>query len=548
MEYLTRLQSFLNQSRRQPNHTFLHQPVNRQWQRYTWAEVEHQARCIAAGLKAQQYAPGSRIAILSENCAQWFIADIAIMMAGMISVPIYPSAGRDTLAYIIEHSNVRAIFVGKIPNNESVEHAITTGVTRIALPYPTVSAQVSWLTWLVTYSPLAELAQPKQHDVATIVYTSGATGVPKGVVISHKNLSASSTHSANVLGLSSHSRYISYLPLAHITERSLVEGVAFCVGSQVFFVESGATFVDDVRHAQPTIFISVPRLWDKLRSQVLARVSAHHLRLLLALPLIRKLVIQQILKSLGLHKTELFGCGTAPIAKSLLDWFQNVDIRISEGWGMSETSGLSCGNLPVSKENLGTIGKPLPGVEMQLSDLGELMIRGDNVFSEYYRDHKATQQCFCDGWFYTGDSARVNANGNYQIIGRLKDQFKTAKGQYVVPVPIECCLGTNAHIQQVCVLGSGLNQPVALVVLRSDCHKHDPSVVKGLEKTLARINAELETHQKLECLLICDHAWTVENELLTPSLKVKRHALEKYYQVLLSKKLRGKVLWEQDLA
>jgi long-chain acyl-CoA synthetase len=547
MLYLTRLQRFLDHSAARPNQPFLHQPVNRKWHTYTRADVEHQARCIASGLRALGYAKGSRIGIFSENCAQWFIADLAIMMAGLISVPIYPSAGRNTIEYIIEHSHIRAVFVGKLPNADRLEFAIAHHVIRIALPYTTISSQASWSSWLEAYAPLSALAKPAPRDMATIVYTSGSTGVPKGVVLSHNNLSAASTYTANALDLDGNNRCISYLSLAHITERSAIEGVAFYLGCQVYFIESSASFIDDLRYAQPHFFLSVPRLWAKLQSQILASIPGNQLRFLLRVPLLRQLVLYKLLRALGLHKARHFCSGTAPLAASLLNWYQSLDISIGEGWGMSETCGLSCGNFPVQQENLGTIGNPLACVDMRLSKQGELLIRGDSVFSHYYLDDKATARAFTQGWFHTGDVAQVDSNGAYNIIGRIKDQFKTAKGQYIVPLPIECCLASAQHIDQVCVMGSGLKQPVALIVLATTGDKHDLCLVNDLEQTLDRMNGELENHQKLACIIICAHPWTIENELLTPSLKLKRHTLESHYGALLRHKLEGKLVWETDL-
>lgn len=553
MEYLTPVQNLLNKTALHPNRVFLHQPYEGQWSSFTWLEVEQQARCIAAGLKAQGYSQGSRIGILSKNCAQWFIADLAIMMAGMISVPIYASAGQQTLGYVIKHSELQAIFVGKLDNTTAAEQAIPSQILRIGFPYPGLSAQASWHDWLTTYPALDELYQAKLDDTVSIIYTSGTTGQPKGVVITYKNWAASVQSSAHGMKQTSKDRVVSYLPLAHITERCLVEGVSYYTGHAVYFTESLQTFMRDVAYAKPTAFMSVPRLWAKFQAEILASIPEEKLQRLLSIPLLGRAIAYKIRRKLGLHHATRFGSGTAPIAVSVLQWYQSLGIPISEGWGMTETSGLSCINSPYVAKHLGTIGQSLSCVEIKLAPDNEVLIRGDAVFKQYYLDPKTSESAFIDGWFRTGDCGQVSASQDgsdarvYEITGRTKEPFKTAKGKYVAPVPIERALGTNFNIEQVCVVGSGLKQPVALLVLREGSNKNQVELVNSLEQTLKAVNRELESHQKLDYLLVCSAPWTIENELLTPTLKLKRAAIEASFNGLLEKQLMGTVLWQQDI-
>ena len=546
MEYQTPVKNLLDKTQLHPDKAFLHQPVNRQWQIFSWADVEQQARCIAAGLKAQGYESGSRIGILSKNCAQWFVADLAIIMAGMISVPIFAAAGRKTIKYIVEHSDIKAIFIGKLDNIQDADKAIEDKILRIVFPYLTVPAQERWDDWLSTYPPLAQIHMPELDEIYTIVYTSGSTGTPKGVIISHKNMASTVLYTAKALEMSTNDRIMSYLPLAHITERSVVENVAFFVGGQVFFVEAIDTFIQDLHHAKPTAFISVPRLWLKFKSNILERIPQQKLDLLLNIPLVNKLVAYKIRKALGLHHANRFGSGTAPISVSVLEWYQCLGICISEGWGMTESSGLSCGNSPFDKALIGTIGWPLQCLEMKLSSDSEILIRGDAVFSEYYLDTVTSAAAFKNGWFHTGDLGQVDNDGVYKVVGRTKEQFKTSKGNYVVPVPIESLMGENHHIEQVCVMGSRLKQPVALVVLVDNCNRGNVALQQDLENSLQTINSRIEHHQKLDYILVCNEPWTVENGLLTPTLKLKRNVLEARYQPLLTQELSGAVLWETD--
>lgn len=548
MEYLSPVQHLLDKSASHPDRPYLHQPINRQWRVFTWAEVEDQARRIAAGLKEQGYEPGSRIGIFSKNCAEWFIADLAIMMANMISVPIYYTAGKSTIEYVIQHSQMKAVFVGKLDSTDAGESAIPAEILRITFPYPTLNANDHWDEWLKRYTPLNAIHMPAIDDVMTIVYTSGSTGVPKGVVSTFKNLASAAAHTADRLGGKSTDRSISYLPLAHVTERSLIEGVSFYLGNEVFFVESLDTFLDDLNYARPESFLSVPRLWTKFQSQILTKIPDQKLQALLKIPLVGTLVARKIRKALGLQNARVFGSGTAPISPSILHWFHRLGIHVSEGWGMTETSGLSCGNLPYDKALVGSIGKPVDCVEMKLSDEGEILIRGDAVFKEYYLNEKATEESFVDGWFRTGDCGQVDAQGAYSIVGRIKEQFKTGKGKYVAPVPIESLLSADHNIEQVCVMGSGRKQPIAIIVLAELVKDKSEGVRNGLEATLKEVNAQLEGHQCLDNIIVSSEPWTVENDLLTPTLKIKRNLLEKRFNSFLTTALPTAVIWEDEIS
>lgn len=543
MQYLTPVENLLRNAADYSEKVFLHQPINGQWHEFTWADVEQQARCIATGLQAQGYKQGAKIGILSKNCAHWVIADLAIMMAGMISVPIYVTANRTTISYVIKHADIKAIFVGKLDDMVEAEAAIHHNVLRIALPYPTIVAQVHFSDWLAEHLPLIDIHHPEISEVATLVYTSGSTGTPKGVVLTHKNMAAVAQCLTTTFNVSKHDRVMSYLPLAHIVERSNA-CVALYSALEVYFVESLDSFVGDLHYAKPSSFISVPRLWTIFQVNVLSKISAHKLQVLLKVPFIGRMVAKKIRTALGLQCSRWFVSGTAPIPLALLQWYQKLGIEISEGWGMTETAGASCVSYPFEQQYLGSIGKPLACVEMKLSEENEILIRGDAVFSEYYLDSKSTDDAFVDGWFYTGDCAQVDGQGIYTIIGRIKDKFKTSKGKYVAPVPIESLLCTNTDIEQVCVIGSGLKQPVALIVLKLSMTNQNSDIEKELLCTLQWVNNQLESHQKIDYLFICQEAWTIENDLITPTLKIKRNAIEQKFSALVGKELNGDIIWQ----
>ncbi len=543
MQYSLPLPQFAQMVERFGDQNYLHQPVNRQLKSFTWTEVDRQARGVAASLLSMDFVAGDRIGILSKNCAEWFICDLAIMMAGMISVPIYHTANRDTISHIIEDSQCKAVFVGKLDGVDEAEAGLKAELPRIIFPYPSLDGQHLWNDF-IEHSPLEEVHQAKPNDTMSIAYTSGSTGKPKGVVISFLNIASAATESGRLLEVKTGDRLVSYLPLAHITERSLIETLSYYMGTVVYFVESLDTFVGDLKVAQPDLFVSVPRLWNKFQGEVLNKMPDRKLQFLLKLPFIGKLVAKKIRLALGLNSCRAFGSGTAPISPSILRWFHRIGMPISEGWGMTETSGMSCGNTPFTEAGLGTIGRPIPCVEMKLGDNQEILIKGPAVFSGYYNRPDATEESFTGEWFHTGDMGEITDNDEYKIIGRTKEQFKSAKGKYVAPAPIENLIGRNNDVEQVCVMGQGRKQPIALVVLNENNKERTDVNHNGLEKTLHIVNKKLEKHQQLDHIIVLKDNWTIENELLTPTMKIKRPDIESKFEEYLGKEMENKVHWE----
>ena len=549
-EFVTAHQALINWSKAMPDREFLLQPVDGQLRVATFQEAEDQARRMAAALVELGLKRGDKIAILGKNSAEWMLADFAIAMAGMVSVPIYPTANTDTIAYVIGHSEAKAIFVGKLDNASAIGDAIPRTLPTIAFPYETFECQYSWQSLIDSAEALATIHEPANEDVMTILYTSGSTGRPKGVVISYGAYSYGCRAACERADLDSNSRALCYLMLAHVTERMAVIGPCIFAGARVYFVESLETFPHDLRVARPTAFASVPRLWTKFRSGVHASISPTKLRILLALPIVGRIVARKIRSQLGFEECTKFGSGTAPISLNTLKWYAKLDINIGEGWGMTETSGLSCSNLPFQARRLGTIGVPVDGTEMKISEEGELLIRGPGMFTEYLKEPELTKDVFTDdGFFRTGDKAEWDEGvAAFRITGRVKDIFKTAKGKYVVPVPIESRLSVNPLLEQICVVGSGRRAPIALVVL-SEAARNLPreNVETSLEATLGETNKHLESHERLSNMLVVSDEWTSENELLTPTLKVKREQLEGHYSAAIDLEFRRPIAWESEL-
>lgn len=532
-------------ARQRPNDIYLHQPVGGHITELSWNNVWDQVRRMAAALRGLGLQPGDRVSIIAKNCAEWFIADFAIQAAGLVSAPVYPTASSETIRHILEHSECKVAFVGKLDDIAMVKDGLPDGLVTIAMPYPTLHCDHRWHDLIRKYAPLQELAQPGPDDLMTITYTSGSTGLPKGVEITYRNMAYGGSVPVGRLGMGSGDRLISYLPLAHLFERTVIEHGSVFTGASVFFVESLDTFADNIREAAPTIFVSIPRLWMKFHSGVLAKIPQKKLGVLLRLPVLSRLVRKKIKAQLGLQDARVCVSGSAPISPAILSWFERLGIRISEGWGMTETVGAATVNFPFRKDKIGTIGAPLPGAEVKISDEGEIIVRGEGVFTRYHKDPARTEEVFRNGWLRTGDKGQIDREGFLRITGRVKDIFKTAKGKYVAPVPIECLLFEDEHVEQVCVLGAGLPQPVAVAILSKETTEGVPEthIQASLESVLERTNRKLEKHEQLDRIIIVRDEWTVENEFLTPTMKIRRDLIEEKYETILEIQAQSKILF-----
>jgi len=522
---------------------YLKQPVDGLVKDFTWHDTGQQVRRIAASLVAMDLPKGSNIAIFSKNCAQWFITDLAIMMAGHVSVPIYATAGEKTIRYVLDHAKCPVIFIGKLDDTEKQIAAIDSGIKKLAFPYPNIPADKQW-DELLQSPPLTESPVPSLDSVMTIVYTSGSTGNPKGVVHTYQSICWAASNSLDELGVNQEDRVLSYLPLAHITERVLAEIASFYSGMQIHFLESLETFSRDINAAEPTLFVSVPRLWTRFQMGVLANMPQKKLDLLLSIPFVGGIVSKKIRNKLGLGKARLCASGSAPIPISTLHWFRKIGVNISEGWGMTENSAYGTSCVPFREDKIGCIGQAYKGVDIRIAENGEIQVKGPCNMQAYYLEPEKTAEVFTeDGYLKTGDKGTIDADGYVKITGRLKEIFKTAKGKYIAPVPIESKLMANSAIEQICVTGSQLKQPIALIVL-SDIGLTLPKeeVERSLLTTLDEVNNTLESHAVLDAMIIMQDQWTVENGLLTPTLKIKRHLLEEHYTDLINAKITGKII------
>ncbi|QUM78406.1 AMP-binding protein [Moritella sp. 24] len=544
----TPLDALLHWEKHRANEVYLRQPINGTFHEFTWSQVADQTKRIAQALQSLGLAPGDKVAILAKNSAEWFINDLAIMYAGYISVPIYSTANAKTINYVLEHSEAKVLFVGKLDNYQNLEGKLPADVITISYPYETLACQYKWNDLLEQHQPLAAPVKIDLDSLMSIIYTSGSTGNPKGVMITFAAFKSASQNIITSLGFVAGDRLLSYLPLAHITERVYIEGSSIYAGEGVVsFVESLDTFVSNIQSVEPTLFISVPRLWTRFQMGVLQKMPAHKLNFLLKIPFVNGLVRAKIKRGLGLHHARMLGCGSAAVSPALLKWYERLGLNITEAWGMTENLAYGTLNHPFNPQKIGTIGKPGKGVILKISEIGEILVKGDGLMTGYYKDEAQTKESFDEeGYFKTGDKGEIDANGYVKITGRVKDIFKTSKGKYVTPVPIECKFGENPNIEQICITGTALTQPVALVVLSPEAREQGQEVMtSNLEETRQHINKSLESHARIGHIIVLKDEWTVDNGLLTPTLKFKRHELESRFKPFYEENHKDKIVWEQ---
>ncbi len=533
-----------------PNRVFLRQPKNGKWTEYTWHQTGDQVRRMATAL--QSLVPkGSNIGIVSKNTAHWIMSDLAIMMSGNVSVPFYPTLQANQLREVLTHSGCKVLFVGKLDDWESMKDGIPEDVTVITYPESPAEGIGNFLKWdtlIAQHAAMKEDFTPNLDDLYTIIYTSGTTGTPKGVMHTFYTGAVTLEMASSILKVNSNDdKFFSYLPLCHIAERAIVESASLYAGGSISFVESLDTFAANLAEVEPTHFLAVPRIWTRFQLGILSKLPQKKLDTYLKIPIFSGMVKNKIKKGLGLSKAKILLTGAAPMPSSLIEWFKKLGIVIQEAYGMTENGGC-CTLMPKDKMKMGTVGRLYPGAQVKIdAETGEVCMKSEWVMTGYYKDPEKTGEVLIDGWLHTGDMGELDNEGFLKITGRVKDTFKTAKAEYIVPAPIEFGFAQNNNIEQVCVVGRSLPQPVALVVL-SELGKalSKEEVNKSLEATLKELNPTLINYERIQKIIISKEPWTVENNLLTPTLKIKRNVVEEVYGKNLEKwyEMKEVVIWE----
>lgn len=540
------LEAFLYWEKTIPNAIFLRQPIAGKSIDFTYQQVGQEARKLATALQVYRLPTQSHIALLSKNCAHWIIVDLAIMMAGHVTIPIYPTLNSKSIKQLLEHSESKAIIIGKLDDYGSQKPGIPD-LPKISIDLYGEKDGALWSELIKKHQPIVEIHQQNKDDLITIIYTSGTTGTPKGVMHTVGNFMESSYTLIEEFTIKEHPKLFSYLPLAHVAERVGITTLGLILGAQISFAESLDTFAKNLEATQPNIFFAVPRIWTKFQEKILESLPQKRLNVILAIPFLNILFKKKLRHKLGLSNAHLIVSAAAPLALSLIKWYQRLGIRILQVYGMTEDCLISHGNHP-DHNKLGTVGKAYDAVSAKLSEEGEILIKNNCLMKGYFKEPELTKQSFTDdGYLKTGDIGEYEHDGFLIITGRIKDQFKTDKGKYISPAPIELEMQKNTDIEQICIVGTGIPQPIALITLSElGTAKSKSDLTKSLSSTLNQVNPLFERHEKLEKVVIMKEDWNVDNGLTTPTLKVKRSAIEKIHQPYYKQwfKLKEKVLFE----
>ncbi|HEY0914413.1 MAG TPA: AMP-binding protein [Solimonas sp.] len=520
---------------------------------YTWKQAMDEARRMAAHLQSLNLPPKSQVAILAKNTAHWMLADWAIMMSGHVSVPLYPTLNAETVRYILDHSESKLLFIGKLDEWEQMKAGVPADMPTIKLPLAPASAPGSqWEEIIAKTAPLQGEPDRPLDEMATIVYTSGSTGQPKGVMQTFRSFNVCGTMMRDVIPANQHDRMLSYLPLAHVAERLVVENNSTYHGFHVFFAESLETFVTDLRRARPTIFFSVPRLWTKFQLGVLDKLPLKKQKVLFSIPFLGKKVKRKILEQLGLDSVRVAFTGAAPLPPPTVSWYRSLGLELLEAYGMSENFAYSHFTRP-GNARVGYVGPTNLGVSCRIGDNSEILVKSPAQMLGYYKEPEKTAECYTeDGFFKTGDMGEIDEQGRLRITGRVKELFKTSKGKYVAPVPIENKLGSHPKIEAVCI--GGANQPAtfALVLLSEDARKHIAAggdraeIGTELTSLMEQVNETLDPHEQIQFTVVVKDTWNIDNGFLTPTMKIRRNIIEKRYEPNVDQWFgsRKTVIWE----
>jgi long-chain acyl-CoA synthetase len=511
---------------------------------------------VAVHLLEEGVAPGDRVGILAENRLEWLVCDLAIQMLGAAAVPIYPSSSTHTVREILDHSGARLVFVASEADQARVAPLRSVRMDGEASGWMTETPATEALALI---QARAEAVRP--DDLCTIVYTSGTTGKPKGVMLAHRCIVDIVRSSLEVFPVGPDDEALSFLPYAHVFERinGIFEG--FASGASGWLSRGSERLIDDLRECRPTVMVSVPRVYEKMHQRVMAllAVSPPHRRLLFewavgqgrrrsrgeAAPLhgvADRLVLSKLRALLTGGRLRFFVSGGAPLSREVEEFFWSIGVKILNGWGMTETSSGACSNT-LTAHRFETVGRPLPGVEMRTAEDGELLVRSPGNMLGYFRDEAATADALVDGWLRTGDVGEIDADGFVRITDRKKDLIKTSGGKFVAPQVHEARLRQAAVIENALVLGDERPYVVALIVpdwqavkvetgIDGDPERLvvDPRVRELVQRQVDELNQDLGSWETIKYFGLLPRDFSEDSGELTPTLKVKRKAVEERHR------------------
>lgn len=504
---------------------------------YSWSEAHGQISAIAAMLN-QRFGQGEKMVLLSRNRAHWVMADLAIIASGNVTVSMFTTLPGPTAEYIFELTQAKVVFVGETSNWDQIVEVLPKGVLVVTLPGVELEQpHEKWEDLLAQYAGQSPDYQCQPDDMVSLVFTSGTTGMPKGVIQTHNTNLIPIRRFTRLFGLADNPRYFSYLPLSHIAERQIVEFSSIVVGGEIYFNESMDKLSRDLPRARPHIFFGPPRVWEQLQQAVIGKFGGKD-ALEAALAQDKAGVGQLILEGLGLNEVEYCLTAAAPTPPALIHWWDELGLTLMEGFGQTEAMGVILSSH--EHRRVGSIGKPIGEVEFKITEEGELAIKADGCTPGYYLQEDKTAELIRDGWLYTGDKIRVDDDGFIYITGRVKDYFKTIQGKFVAPPPIEGSFAKNPHAEQQCLLGRGFSKTVMIAVLTEEAQgAPEEEVADSILGTIREINEEIESHARIGAVIISREPWSIENEVLTPTMKIRREKVEERFAELAEKLARS---------
>ncbi len=570
----TIVQRFLDRVEHSPRRSAMRHQVDERWVDISWAEYGTAVAETAAGLIERGVSPGDRVALLSSNSPLWHIADVAILMCGAVSVPIYPTSSSSQVAHALQDSGATMCFasdaeqVAKIllhsdDSPDPVRIVIFDSTSGLDRP-----DRIETLDQLRRVGDVdavaARASRVRPDDVATLVYTSGTTGPPKGTMLTHANITWTIDSVTEMVGLRSDDRMLSYLPISHIAERITSHFGMLAAGGQTWFARSLASVPEDLRACRPTVFMAVPRVWQKLHDSILDQLDSTpvHLSVLVdraatAVPgpgrpwwsvtglatagtrfSIDQTIGRVIRRKVGLDRARLLVSAAAPIHPDLVRWFGGIGLPIVEVYGQTEDCGPATIN-PPDAIRVGSVGLPIPGLEAMVADDAELLFRGGSVCAGYHGLPDATDELIdATGWLHSGDLGRIDDDGYVWITGRKKDLIINAAGKNIAPSEIESSLTMESLIGQAVVIGEGRRYLTALIALDGDTASewarhhgtftevaelvHDEELRSEIAASVQRVNARHAPVEQIKYWRLLPEPLTIENDELTPTMKVKR--------------------------
>jgi len=549
------------------------------WVETTWGDFDVQVQQAGRALVSLGVPVGGTVGILSFNRPEWTVSCLGAMAAGCVPVGIYQTCAPNQVSYLASHSEMRVLVVENLEQWEKVREvrADLPNLEQVVMmpgnQAPESASVLAWADFMACGDGVDKATLDGRHasltpeDLAVLIYTSGTTGTPKGVMLSHANLIETARISDSLHHLGTADRTLSYLPLAHIAEQMISIHMAIYSGYEVYYAESLEQLAANLGEVRPTIFFGVPRVWERIHSSVLAKLeTAPPLRRRLAEwalevgrqvasrrlhgeavsgwlawrgRLADRLVLGKVRDKLGMGRVKLSSSGAAPIRTDVLEFFASIGVAIYEVYGLSETCGPGTWN-HAGLTRLGTVGPVLPEVEMRIAEDGEVLFRGPNVFQGYYKNSAATEETLKDGWFHTGDLGQVDAEGFLTITGRKKELIITSGGKNVAPTGIEAVLKRIDEVGEAVVIGDGRRFLSALITLEEEAatrwaHEHgiegplheSPKLLESLQRGVDQINGTLARVESIRKFRVLPRSFTVEDDELTPTLKLRRKMIEK---------------------